>query len=407
MIIYKKTLLVFFVIIILFIEIIFSEIVPFLKYTDEIVAVISILCIVTWFLHNGGRKIDKEYRKILLLICAISILGFVGNYINKLCPSSFAAAVDCLGTIKALVLFIFVYSYLDSITATQVVKLLYKPAKLFLWLAVFFGIISIFTDIGMSGEVRFGLGAYSFIFKHAHILAIVSICALAIIGAIEVVPRKIYFYTLLTCICQFLTTKGPSIIWCIMIFTMFRYYIHNRKIKPWLIVFMVIVGVTVGGYQITNYFMNDTAPRALLLKYGIQTANRYFPLGSGFATYGSEMAKVYYSKLYYQYGFNAVWGMGKYDGRFLNDNYWPMVIGQIGYFGGVLFAYIYFIIFRSMQKKCSDRIERAILITNYLYILIHSLGSASLTSMEGTFLFAIFGVVTALYKCNCTSKIEV
>ncbi len=395
--IYKKTLLVVIMIMVLFVELIFSEMIPFLKYADEIIAIIAILSIVLWLLQKR-RNIEKEYGKMLLAICGVVFIGFSGNVINKVCPSYFAAAVDCLGTIKVFVAFVFVYSYLRSVEAKQTATILYKPAKSFLWIAAFFGVVSMFLDIGMGGETRFGLRAYSFVFGHGHVLAIASICALAVIASTETIQKKLYFYTILTCACQLLTVKGPSIIWSVMIFVMFRYYVHNKKIKPWLIGFMVVVGIIVGDYQITNYFMNATAPRTLLLKYGIETANRYFPLGAGFATYGSDMAKVYYSKLYYEYGFSNIRGMGKTNGMYLNDNYWPMAMGQFGYFGGLLLLYSYYLFFRNMQKKCSDRKIRAILITNFIYIMVHSLGSASLTSAEGTFLFVIFGVVLAIYK---------
>lgn len=403
--IYKKTLFVIIIVMVLFVELIFSRMVPFLKYADEVTAIISIMSLAVWILSYKG-KVEKEYKKILLVICIVAAFGFAGNIINSVARSYFAAAVDCLGMVKVFVCVIFVYTYLSENEAKQVVALLYKPAKLFLWVAVIFGVASIFTDIGMGGEVRYGLRAYSFIFGHAHILAITSISALAIIASNEITQKKLYFYTILTCVCQLLTTKGPSIVWSIMIFFMFKYYVHNRKIKLWLIILIAAVGILAGGYQITNYFMNASAPRALLLKYGIETARRYFPLGAGFATYGSDMAKVYYSKLYYQYGFNNIWGMGEYDGMFLNDNYWPMAMGQFGFIGTIFLLYACYLFFHNAQGKCSDRRVRAIMITNIMYVMAHSLGSALLTSMEGTFLFVIFGVALALYKNDafCSSR---
>lgn len=403
--IYKKTLFVIIIVMVLFVELIFYGMVPFLKYADEVTAIISIMSLAVWILSYKG-KVEKEYKKILLVICIVAAFGFAGNIINSVARSYFAAAVDCLGMVKVFVCVIFVYTYLSENEAKQVVALLYKPAKLFLWVAVIFGVASIFTDIGMGGEVRYGLRAYSFIFGHAHILAITSISALAIIASNEITQKKLYFYTILTCVCQLLTTKGPSIVWSIMIFFMFKYYVHNRKIKLWLIILIAAVGILAGGYQITNYFMNASAPRALLLKYGIETARRYFPLGAGFATYGSDMAKVYYSKLYYQYGFNNIWGMGEYDGMFLNDNYWPMAMGQFGFIGTIFLLYACYLFFHNAQGKCSDRRVRAIMITNIMYVMAHSLGSALLTSMEGTFLFVIFGVALALYKNDafCSSR---
>lgn len=36
-----------------------------------------------------------------------------------------------------------------------------------------------------------------------------------------------------------------------------------------------------------------------------------------------------YSRLYYQYGFNSLFGMNTRDGSFLSDTFWPMAIGQL------------------------------------------------------------------------------
>lgn len=389
----------------LFVEFIFSSTVPFLKYADEVTAIISIMSLAVWILCCR-RKIEKEYKKILQLICIITALGFAGNIINNVTRSYFAAAVDCLGTVKAFVCAIFVYTYLNKTEGKQTLLLLCKPSKIFLWTAFLFGIISIFTDVGMGAEVRYGFQSYHFVLGMAHIFAITSISALLIIASNEITQKELYLYTFLTCCCQLLTTKGPSIIWCIIIFLMFKYYVHNKKIKLWFVVPIVAIAILAGGYQITNYFMNASAPRAILLKYGIQTAERYFPLGAGFGTYGSDMARVYYSKLYYEYGFNNIWRMGEYDGEYLNDNYWPMAMGQFGFIGALFLLYAFYLFFVSAQKKCSDRRVRAVMITNVIYIMMHSLGSASLTGMEGTFLFVVFGIVLTLYKNEsfCVSR---
>lgn len=98
--------------------------------------------------------------------------------------------------------------------------------------------------------------------------------------------------------------------------------------------------------------------------------------------------------------------MGEYDGMFLNDNYWPMAMGQFGFIGTIFLLYACYLFFHNAQGKCSDRRVRAIMITNIMYVMAHSLGSALLTSMEGTFLFVIFGVALALYKNDafCSSR---
>lgn len=405
MIIYKRSGLVSIIILLLCLEFVFMDKIPYINYTDEIVGVISIIYIFPHAIY--AIQSEKKFYNIAGLLVIVCLLGFIGNGVSKICPSFFAEAVDCLGVVKALVCFIFIYNYLDSTNACRVARTFRTISKIFLWCASFFGLISIFIDIGMSGEERYGLKAYSFVFEHAHMLAIAGMCALLIIALTTSRTRELYTYIVLMCLCQLLTTKGPSIIWTVIVFIMMRYYVNHKKIKIWLIVVFIIVGVALGEYQILNYILNNTAPRAILLKYGIVTANNYFPLGAGFATYGSEMSKVYYSKLYYEYGFNNIWGLTQDGGMFLNDNYWPMLIAQVGYIGAALFAFIYYMFFSRTQRLCEDRMIRAIYISNFIYIIIHSLGSAILTGMEGVLMFVIFGVTMAYYKNSTISEYEV
>ena len=64
--IYKKTLFVIIIVMVLFVELIFYGMVPFLKYADEVTAIISIMSLAVWILSYKG-KVEKEYKKILLV----------------------------------------------------------------------------------------------------------------------------------------------------------------------------------------------------------------------------------------------------------------------------------------------------------------------------------------------------
>lgn len=405
MVIHKKSLAITLVIIMLIADIVFNNQILFLGYIDEIIGIIGVL----YFVIQGVLcKINNVNKKIITLIILICLLGLLGNVIYGISGNVFAIFSDVLKVIKVLFTFMFVSTYLNSIDAKRVAHTFENVSKLFLILSTIVGIVSLFIDLGMGSEVRFGIKSFKFIFPYVHVFAIMCLCALLMIAINEHNDkRKIYRYTVLTILCEILTTKGPSLIWCVMILFLYVYYVHNRKIKFWVIVALGIVSILMGGYQITNYFLNETAPRALLLRYGIVTANRFFPLGSGFATYGSEMAnRYYYSPLYYEYGFNSVWGLTASQGHFLNDNYWPMLMAQTGYIGAILMLIIYFTIFRQAQEICENRIIKSTFVSSYIYIILHSLGSASITSAEGTLLFFTFGVVLAACHKKIISESE-
>lgn len=396
MIIKVRSFMVTLLIIMLFLGEIFSTNVEILKYIDEIACIISLIYII---LKIGLKKTfkDREDRILLILITCVTLIGILGNITSGIEKKVFYIIVDIISTTKVIIIYIVIKNFLTPDTAKKVSQNLFIFSKLFLILSAFFGIMSLFKNLGMTGEVRYGIGGYYFIFKHQHILAIYVMSSLLFVILNEKKDKKKKMYIILSIISQLLTTKGPSIIWCALIIMFSRYYRRRKKISIIFIVVIVILSLIIGQYQINTYFKNANAPRAILLKYSIITANKYFPLGTGFSTYGSEMAWRDYSVLYILYGFNNLYGMSENNGAFLNDNYWPMLLGQTGYFGAIIMLFVYIILFRKFQKKYNDKDIKSVFISNYVYIMFHSLGSAAITSSAGVFLFITFAITEKIY----------
>ena len=132
----------------------------------------------------------------------------------------------------------------------------------------------------------------------------------------------------------------------------------------------------------------------ILIKYGIKTANTYFPFGAGFAAYGSDMAARYYSPLYVKYGFEKVWGLSQAHGSFLNDGYINMLFGELGYFGTVLFVVCIGIITSMIYKIKTDKKVKALSMAIILGLLISCIGSAIIRSGTGMFVLTVLAIVT-------------
>ena len=392
-----KSFLITFLIIMLFLGELLAEHIKVFSYVDEVICLLSVIFLMIKIITK--KKLDsKSDTSIIIFLIIIVIVGVIGNFISKLENGKLYIIIDIISTVKAVCTYMFVKNFLTVKTANKVSKNLFFVSKFFIIVSAVFAILSQFTNLHMTSEVRYGIRGYTFIFAHQHMLAGYIMTFLLFIVMNEKKNGKKFLYTVLAFISQIMTTKGPSIIWCVLILLFYRYFIKRKKISKFTILGIIFISIVLGQYQIKTYLMNEKSPRAIFYKYGIITTKEYFPFGAGFSTYGSQNAKLNYSKLYIKYGFNEINGMTKEYGPFLNDNYWPMLLGQVGFICTVMYLIIFIMIFKNMQKKCSDRYVKAIVISNYIYIMIHSLGSAIITSSVGVLIFMIIGIYESAYE---------
>jgi hypothetical protein len=100
--------------------------------------------------------------------------------------------------------------------------------------------------------------------------------------------------------------------------------------------------VLVGIFQdmLSQYFYAadplDVARNAMHVA-SVQIAVDYFPLGAGYGRFGGWIATLHYSPLYYEYGLSMIPGLSESSSTYLQDAFWPHVIGELGFVGAFLF----------------------------------------------------------------------
>ena len=132
----------------------------------------------------------------------------------------------------------------------------------------------------------------------------------------------------------------------------------------------------------------------LFIQYGIKTANTYFPVGSGFATYGTDMAARYYSPLYQLYGWSNLWTLGT-SGKFLNDVFFAGILGQFGWFGFGLYLLCLLQLFKSINTKQLSKEERVLSLATVITISVVMIASGAAKTIMGVFVFAVLGIVSS------------
>jgi hypothetical protein len=90
--------------------------------------------------------------------------------------------------------------------------------------------------------------------------------------------------------------------------------------------------------------------RGVLLYKSFVIANDFFPFGTGFGTYAGFFSGEYYSWVYNMYGIDKVFGISADNPMFIADQFWPMILGQFGWFGLLAYGLIMFFLIMLFMK---------------------------------------------------------
>ena len=349
------------------------------SYFDEGLALICMGYVTVLFLR---RKLDAADQISVLLLVAVIIIGIISNILSKLAYTWFSVFVDVISETKFLwTLFAFKY-YITPTVYDELSRKLRSVSKWFCYLAGLFAIASQFVNLNMTENVRYGIKSFNFIFPMSFQFLAVALVAIAVLSKSKDGRNNRMPY-LAICVGLILATKSSPLLFSVMFLFLLIYFKRREQIKMRTVIFMAVVVLLLGSFQIQTYLTNVNAPRYLFFYYGGITANTYFPFGSGFATFGSDQAARNYSRLYFQYGFNGLFGMNTEDGSFLSDTFWPMAIGQFGWIGFILYVIIYVRFFISFKKMKLNSEQKALLYAGYMQYMIHAVGSAILSASAG------------------------
>ncbi len=366
----------------------------FWGYGDEIFALCMFFYLFTLFIKG---KILKKDLNILILLILLTLLGLISNWNSKLIDNSFAITIDAFWQWKIFLAFLGAKYIAKRNAKDIIIKSLLNISKMFLIVSCLCGIISCFLDLGMTYEVRYGIPSYYFIFYNEGRFGIIVAIALLIIlkgTTNKKIRRK---YEILALINMILTTKGIVyiiIVMYVLLQILFKYVDKRGNLNLKILIPLCIGIIGASSFQIENYLLNDISPRMLLLRYGIVTAQKYFPLGSGFATYGSEMAARYYSPLYVEYGWQYRYTMGIENGTALNDNYLATIIGELGFFGVVIIIWIFIEIFKQINSINEEFKVKSMILSLFMCMMVAFLATGITKSSIGVCVFVILGVLT-------------
>lgn len=387
-----------------------------LEYMDEIITTLSFLYLI---FDSIKHKTDNKFICIIVLMIIMVILGTLGNYVYKIQTNKVAILLDIESMFKSFICFMAFYRLFEK-TKDEDKKCIINYLTIICKITVFIGfvlaIINIFYNIGMYTDISYGFRSFHYIFRRVGNLNNFCVRSL-LIFTLALYHNKdnndnnininnngnIKIYILMNLLLMISTLRTRAFASAIIYFFGYLYFIKGKriKIKVRYIIPILLIVLYIALPKI-NYFFNNNTTRArnVLLSYGIKTAKNYYPIGSGFATYGTSVAQNYDSRLHKIYNFNNYYGLSTDDGYFLTDNYWPAIMGEIGFIGALIMLILLIIIFKIIIRKThKNNITRFGSLFVFVTLLISSLVSSSFFNT-----MAVSGMILISLALNYNEK---
>ena len=337
----------FFIFCVILLFLYYVDIIPFNEYLDDLSAALLAIPILNGLLQKRYTRTEMQIMYAVLSMC---ILGLLSNCFSGIITNFGFILNDGFSFVRIFLVYFGTIALLRGKTKALQCTLnrLGNYSKIFICIAFVFGVLNIFGIVNMYSYVRFGLPLYFFFFGNASQFGIFMGCVLALLifsGKNELI------YEIMALACLILTFKGMGLI--IATVYLVLTVVVRKRLKMWHCFCVLFFLTYILQYQITNYIVDKSAPRAMLIKYGLITAIRFFPFGAGFASFGSNMAAVHYSPLYYKYGFHLIPSLTVLDDgtTYLNDAYLGMIAGQFGIIGLFLMVFILYKLGISILKN--------------------------------------------------------
>lgn len=335
-----------------------------MKYLDEAIGLLFVpALLLRWYQKKVGCHVTKQLLLFLILLAVFWMFGWAGVALHQYQPMS-NALKDSYVALKFFLVIgasFLIFQELPDFRWTE--QWLWKIANVITVVLTVLCVLDLIFGLFYT-ETRYGMPAIK-LFYNSY-TALVAVCCLLCAIYLRLyeyyqkktlIPLAMLFFIMLNT--RRIKALGAMV--CVFVVYMYAFRRHKKISKKILIPAVVCLGIAVISmvWQLFYYYyqLGDESARLILTIAAPYITKDYFPLGTGWATYGSAFSAVPYSPIYMQYGMNVVWGISPSYHQFISDTFWPMLLVQCGVFGfiaylGVLALFVR-AVFRLRKRNAS------------------------------------------------------
>ena len=369
-----------------------------LIYFDEIIALLCFPLAIYDYLKNKNKKEGKSTktkRAELGLLLTFLLCGLTGNLLYQFQPL-WVVGVSAILAAKFFMILIsagYIQKFLQINLEEQ------EDVVQGLSVAWF----SYYTLSLMIPNVLAAPEAWDICAKSSLLFALLVFCK----------HKRIWLYriSLLMMVAMLAFSGKEKAYGAILVFGLFYYLIVHKKMQTKIqyILYMAIPVMILAWDKIYYYYVEGHGRYAKSIMTGtsLQIAKDYFPIGTGFGTFGSTYAKQVYSPVYTLYGIADNPELGIESKQYLTDLFWPILFGETGVIGTLLYVGLIVLLFIQIQRVFYyNKRKYFLLIYMFVFMLMTTFTEAGfMQPMVMVFAF-VMGIVLEEYEEKRKEKMK-
>lgn len=367
-----------------------EDMIPILNVFDECIALLCFPLAFIDYIKTKGNKVTrlaKSRRLELVLLVAFLLCGLAGNVLYRFQPVWVVAASAVLAAKFFMILLSagYIQKYLQINLEEQEFTVELLSFAWFGYYILSFALPELLTQPE----------AWDICAKSTLLFALLIFCT----------HKRVWFYRidLFFMISMLILSEKEKAYGAMLVFILLYYIIVHKKVqtKVRYILYMAVPVALLAWDKIYLYYIQGQAkyPKSLMTNASLKIARDYFPIGTGFGTFGSTYAANHYSPVYYMYGIAENSYMNENTKMYLKDVFWPILFGETGILGTFIYCGLILILFVQIQHVYYyDKKKYMLLIFMYIYMLITTFSEAGfMQPMVMVFAF-VMGTILEEYE---------
>lgn len=362
-------------------------------YTDEIVTLL--LGLYLFYALLTRRFIMKKYETLAFFsIICFYFMGALATIIYNYQGSIFFGLESGLFSVKSFICYFGARAWLcnKKIKKKALSNLLMETEVPLMVVAILL-IFDQFVKIFPASNVRLGIRTSYFVFTHPVELSCYGVISLLLSVYLRNLLglKNVFWRNYLPAIIVVLIAGRYKALGFVIFFLTSGWILPLvKKFKLRYLIMSLPLILVVTHNQIMFYFSDLLSnARGALYYYSVVIGLHYFPLGTGFGTFGTEFSRRRYSPIYYRYNMTGIYGMRPNAPMFVADTMWPAILGETGVAGALCIILFFVFLFIVLKKKLENK--RLLFVTQcvIIYALFESVAASIFMSSIGCAVFFI------------------